>query len=193
MIVVDSVAALVPKAELDGEMGASHMGLHARLMSQAMRKLTSVTHQAGCTLMFINQLRSKIGVIFGSPEVTTGGNALKYYASMRLDIRRKEQRKDADDIPIGNLTRVKVVKNKMAPPFREAEFDIVYGVGIDRFGDLLNIAIQFAVIQKSGAWYSFHGERLGQGYNNLVKRISSDSALYDAVMLEVLAAPGGAE
>ena len=162
LIVIDSVAALVPKAEIDGEMGDSHMGLQARLMSQALRKLTGVTHRTGTTIMFINQLRMKIGVMFGSPETTTGGNALKYYASVRLDVRRIGQVKTGEEIT-GNRTRVKVVKNKLAPPFQAAEFDIRYGTGIDAVGDLLDIAVLRGVVEKSGAYYSFQKESLGQG------------------------------
>lgn len=187
LVVVDSVAALVPKAELEGEMGDTHMGLHARLMSQALRKLTGVVHRTGTTLIFINQLRMKIGVMFGSPETTTGGNALKFYASMRLDVRRREQRKDADDLASGNLTEIKIVKNKLAPPFRKAEFDIIYGQGIDKIGDLINVAVELGVITRSGAWYSTKGVRLSQGYNNLVLKLKEDVAVQAQVLAEVLA------
>jgi len=165
VLVVDSVAALVPKAELDGEMGDSFMGVQARLMSQAMRKLTGVVAKSKTCLIFINQIREKIGVMFGSPETTTGGRALKFYSSVRVDIRRIAQVKDGDTV-IGNRTKVKVVKNKVAPPFREAEFDIVYGVGISREGDLIDLAVQHNIVEKSGSWYSYAGDRIGQGREN---------------------------
>ena len=165
VVVVDSVAALVPKAEIDGEMGEAQMGLQARLMSQALRKLTGVVSKSKTTLIFINQLREKIGVMFGNPETTTGGRALKFYASVRIDIRRIASIKDGDQI-IGGRTRVKVVKNKVAPPFRESEFDIMYGEGISREGDLIDLAVEKRIVEKSGAWFAFSGERLGQGREN---------------------------
>ncbi|HCC54121.1 MAG TPA: recombinase RecA [Desulfobulbaceae bacterium] len=165
VIVVDSVAALVPKAEIDGNAGDSHVGLQARLMSQAMRKLTGVLKRTNTAIIFINQIRMKIGVMFGSPETTTGGNALKFYSSLRLDIRRKEAIKDGQEV-IGNRTKVKVVKNKMAPPFKEAEFDIIYGEGVSRVGDLLDLATEQNIVEKSGSWYSYNGERIGQGREN---------------------------
>jgi len=172
IVVVDSVAALVPKAEIEGDMGDSHVGLQARLMSQALRKLTGTVNRSKCMLLFTNQLRMKIGVMFGSPETTTGGNALKFYASVRLDVRRigaiKEASKDkkGEMVVVGNRTRVKVVKNKMAPPFREVEFDIVYGKGVNRSGEILDMGSELNVVQKSGAWYSIDGERIGQGRDN---------------------------
>jgi recombination protein RecA len=165
VVVVDSVAALVPKAEIEGEMGEAQMGLQARLMSQALRKLTGVVAKSNTTLIFINQLREKIGVMFGNPETTTGGRALKFYASVRIDIRRIASIKDGDQV-IGGRTRVKVVKNKVAPPFREAEFDVMYGEGISREGDLLDLAVEKRIVEKSGAWFAFSGERLGQGREN---------------------------
>jgi recombination protein RecA len=165
IIVIDSVAALVPKAEIEGEMGDQHVGLQARLMSQALRKLTATVHKSNCTLFFINQIRMKIGVMFGSPETTTGGNALKFYASQRLDIRRVGTIK-AGDQAIGNRVRVKVVKNKLAPPFVECEFDVLFGRGISRSGDILDLGAEMGIIEKSGAWYSCQGERIGQGRDN---------------------------
>ncbi len=162
LVVVDSVAALVPQAEIEGDMGDSHMGLQARLMSQALRKLTGIINKSKCTVIFINQLRMKIGVMFGNPETTTGGNALKFYASVRMDIRRISQIKTSEEV-IGNRVRVKVVKNKIAPPFREAEFDIMYNVGISREGDTLDLAVQHGLVNKSGAWFEHGGEKIGQG------------------------------
>jgi recombination protein RecA len=165
VVVVDSVAALVPKAEIEGEMGEAQMGLQARLMSQALRKLTGVVSKSKTTLVFINQLREKIGVMFGNPETTTGGRALKFYASVRIDIRRIASIKDGDQV-VGGRTRVKVVKNKVAPPFREAEFDVMYGEGISREGDLLDLAVEKRIVEKSGAWFAYNGDRLGQGREN---------------------------
>src|SRR3954470_20385174 len=165
LIVIDSVAALVPKAEIEGEMGDSHVGLQARLMSQALRKITGALNQTKTTMIFINQLREKVGVMFGSPETTSGGKALKFYASVRLDIRRIETLKDGTDA-VGNRTRVKVVKNKMAPPFKQAEFDILYGTGISREGSLIDFGVEHAIVKKSGAWYTYDGEQLGQGKEN---------------------------
>ena len=165
VVVIDSVAALVPKAEIEGEMGDSHVGLQARLMSQALRKITGALSQSGTTAIFINQLREKIGVFFGSPETTTGGKALKFYASVRLDIRRIETLKEGTEA-VGNRTRVKVVKNKMAPPFKQAEFDILYGVGISREGSLIDMGVEHGFVRKSGAWYTYEGDQLGQGKEN---------------------------
>jgi recombination protein RecA len=173
VIVIDSVAALVPKAEIEGEMGDAQMGLQARLMSQALRKLTGAVSKSKTTLIFINQLREKIGVMFGNPETTTGGRALKFYASVRIDIRRIASIKDGDQV-IGGRTRVKVVKNKVAPPFREAEFDVMYGEGISREGDLLDLAVEKRIVEKSGAWFAYSGERLGQGREN-VKQFLRDN------------------
>jgi len=165
VLVVDSVAALVPRAEIEGEMGDSHMGLQARLMSQALRKLTATISKSNCCVIFINQIRMKIGVMFGNPETTTGGNALKFYSSLRMDIRRIAALKQGQDL-IGNRTRVKVVKNKVAPPFKEAEFDIMYGAGISRVGDIVDLGAEAGIVEKSGAWYSYAGERIGQGREN---------------------------
>ncbi|HEV7824370.1 MAG TPA: recombinase RecA, partial [Mycobacteriales bacterium] len=168
IVVIDSVAALVPRAEIEGEMGDSHVGLQARLMSQALRKMTGALSNSGTTMIFINQLREKIGVMFGSPETTTGGRALKFYSSIRLDVRRIETLKDGTEA-IGNRTRVKVVKNKVAPPFKQAEFDIVYGLGISREGSLIDVGVEQAIIRKSGAWYTYEGDQLGQGKENARK------------------------
>ncbi len=165
IVVVDSVAALVPKAEIDGDMGDSHVGLQARLMSQALRKLTAVISKSNCTVIFINQLREKVGIMFGNPETTTGGRALKFYSSVRLDVRRIESLKQAGEV-IGNRTRVKVVKNKIAPPFKEAEFDIMFGQGISRVGDILDLAAELNLVVKSGAWYAYEGNKIGQGREN---------------------------
>lgn len=170
IVVVDSVAALVPKGELEGEMGDSKMGLHARLMSQALRKLTGIVHKNNTTLIFINQLRDKIGVMFGNPETTTGGNALKFYASVRLDVRRSTTSANSvteNDVVIGNLTKVKVIKNKVAPPFRSCEFDIIYGEGIDRLSEIIDVAVDKGILQKSGSWYSYRDEKICQGKSNL--------------------------
>jgi recombination protein RecA len=184
VLVVDSVAALVPKAELDGEMGDSFVGVQARLMSQAMRKLTGVVSKSKTCLIFINQIREKIGVMFGSPETTTGGRALKFYASIRLDIRRVAAIKDGETV-IGNRTRVKVVKNKVAPPFREAEFDILYGEGISREGDLIDLGVAHRLIEKSGAWYSYGGERIGQGRENAKQFLKANPEIRDKLDLEL--------
>jgi len=165
VIVIDSVAALVPKAEIDGNVGDAHVGLQARLMSQAMRKFTGVLNRSNTILIFINQIRMKIGVMFGNPETTTGGNALKFYSSLRLDIRRIGQIKEGQDV-VGNRTRVKVVKNKVAPPFKEAEFDIIYGEGISKVGDMLDLAVNLEIVEKSGSWYAYNSERIGQGREN---------------------------
>jgi recombination protein RecA len=192
VIVVDSVAALVPKAEIEGDMGDSHVGLQARLMSQALRKLTGTVARSNCLLVFINQIRMKIGVMFGSPETTTGGNALKFYSSVRLDIRRIGQIKEAvgdkkEPTSIGNRTRVKVVKNKMAPPFREVEFDILYGHGISRTGDLVDLATEAGIIEKSGSWFSFGTERIGQGRENAKNYLEQNPKIMEKIEALVLA------
>jgi len=186
VVVVDSVAALTPKAELEGEMGDTHVGLQARLMSQALRKLTAAISKSRTMVIFINQIRMKIGVMFGSPETTTGGNALKFYASVRLDIRRIGAIKKEEDV-IGNRTRVKVVKNKMAPPFKEVEFDILYGQGISREGDLVDLSSDANIVEKSGAWFSFNGERIGQGRENAKQFLVDHPEIYNAIEAKVLA------
>jgi recombination protein RecA len=180
LLIIDSVAALVPRAEIEGDMGDQHMGLQARLMSQALRKLTATISKSMTCVIFINQIRMKIGVMFGSPETTTGGNALKFYATQRLDIRRIGAIKDGADV-VGNRTKVKVVKNKIAPPFKEAEFDIIYGHGISKEGDILDLASNLDVVEKSGAWYSFNGERIGQGRENVKKFLTENSDIRDRI------------
>ncbi len=203
VLVVDSVAALVPRAELEGEMGDTHVGLQARLMSQALRKLTGSINRTNCMVIFINQIRMKIGVMFGSPETTTGGNALKFYASVRLDIRRIGQIKDRDEV-VGNQTRVKVVKNKVAPPFRQVEFDIMYGEGVSKTGELLDLGVNANIVEKSGAWFSYSGTRIGQGRENakrfltenkeianeIERKIRENAGVLDSAMLE---GPAGEE
>ena len=181
VVVVDSVAALVPRAEIEGEMGDSHVGLHARLMSQALRKLAGSISKSNCILIFINQLREKVGVVYGNPEVTTGGRALKFYASMRIDVRRIEQLKAAGNEFVGSRTRAKIVKNKVAPPFKEAEFDIMYGKGISREGELLDIGVKLDIIQKSGAWFSYGDSRLGQGRDNVKDLFRTNTELADEI------------
>lgn len=180
IVIVDSVAALVPKAEIDGDMGDSHMGLQARLMSQALRKLTAVISKSNCIVIFINQLREKLGVMFGNPETTTGGRALKFYSSIRLDVRRVETLKQGGEM-VGNHTRVKVVKNKVAPPFKEAEFDIVFGKGIVKEGDLIDIAANLGIISKSGAWYAYEGDKIGQGRENAKTFLATHPEVADEV------------
>ncbi len=189
IIIVDSVAALVPKAEIDGDMGDAHVGQQARLMSQALRKLTGITNKYGCTVIFINQLREKIGVMFGNPETTTGGRALKFYSTMRLDVRRTESLKQNGEI-IGNRTRIKVVKNKIAPPFKEAEFDIMFGKGISREGDILDLAVKFDIVDKSGAWYAYSGEKIGQGRENAKNFLSMNPLVMKEIDSKVRVACG---
>ena len=185
LIVIDSVAALTPRSEIEGEMGDSKMGLHARLMSQALRKLTGSISKTNCTMIFINQLREKIGVMFGNPETTTGGNALKFYASVRLDIRRSTQIKDGDGSVRGNKTRVKVVKNKVAPPFKLAEFDIMYGKGVSKVGEILDLAVEFDIIQKSGSWFSYDTTKLGQGRDAVKQMIKDNPDLMDELEAKI--------
>ncbi|PPR08580.1 MAG: Protein RecA [Proteobacteria bacterium] len=190
MVIVDSVAALTPKAELEGEMGDSHMGLQARLMSQALRKLTGTINKTNCTVVFINQIRMKIGVMFGNPETTTGGNALKFYASVRLDIRKISTLKNKDEI-VGSSTRVKVVKNKVAPPFRQVEFDIMYGEGISKVGEIIDLGVQHDIVEKAGAWFSYNGTRIGQGKENVKTYLKENPETADEIeakIREILAA-----
>ncbi len=187
IIVIDSVAALTPKSEIEGEMGDSKMGLHARLMSQALRKLTGTISKTNCTVIFINQLREKIGVMFGNPETTTGGNALKFYASVRLDIRRRTQIKDGDRV-IGNATKVKVVKNKVAPPFQQAEFDIMYGAGISKVGEILDIGVDYGIIKKSGSWFSYGEAKLGQGRDSVKRLVKHNPELAEELENKIVEA-----
>ena len=189
LIVIDSVAALTPRAEIEGEMGDNHVGLHARLMSQALRKMTGGLSQSGTTAIFINQLREKIGVMFGSPETTTGGRALKFYSSVRLDVRRIETLKDGTE-SVGNRTRVKVVKNKVAPPFKQAEFDIIYGLGISREGSLIDMGVDAAIIRKAGAWFTYEGEQLGQGKENARNFLKNNPAIADEIEHRIRKAMG---
>lgn len=189
LLIVDSVAALTPKAELEGDMGDSHMGLQARLMSQALRKLTGSIARSNCTVIFINQLRMKIGVMFGNPETTTGGNALKFYASVRMDIRRTGALKDGDEV-IGNRTKVKIVKNKVAPPFREVEFDIMYGAGISKEGDLLDVATNEGIVEKAGSWYSYNNAKLGQGRESSKEFLKTNPEIFAEIRNKVFAKHG---
>jgi recombination protein RecA len=192
ILVIDSVAALVPRAEIEGEMGDSHMGLQARLMSQAMRKLTGTIGKTMTTVIFINQIRMKIGVVFGNPETTTGGNALKFYSSVRLDIRRIGAIKDGQEV-VGNRTRVRVVKNKLAPPFQESEFDIMYGEGISRAGDLVDMGVAAEIVDKSGSWYSYNGERIGQGRENVKRFLNENADIYEDIYQRIRQAAGLSE
>ena len=185
MVIIDSVAALVPKAEIEGEMGDAHMGLQARLMSQALRKLTGIVSKSNTILIFTNQIRHKIGVFFGNPETTTGGNALKFYASVRLDVRRIASIKEGQDV-VGNRTKVKVVKNKVAPPFKEAEFDVMYGEGISVEGDLLDKAVEFGIVEKGGAWFSYDDERIGQGRENAKLFLKEHRDIFDKMKTKVI-------
>ena len=189
VLVVDSVAALVPKAELEGEMGDSHMGLQARLMSQALRKLTSTVSRSNTLIIFINQIRMKIGVMFGNPETTTGGNALKFYASIRMDIRRIGAIKDKEDV-IGSQTRVKIVKNKVAPPFKTVDFDIMYGEGISKVGELIDLGVKAGIVEKAGAWFSYNGDKLGQGRENAKQVLRDNPQLADEIEMKIRAASG---
>ena len=192
-VVVDSVAAMVPRAEIEGEMGDSHVGLQARLMSQALRKLTAAISKSNCIVIFINQLREKVGVMFGNPETTTGGRALKFYSSIRLDVRRIEALKQGGEM-VGNRTRIKVVKNKVAPPFREAEFDIMFGKGISREGDILDLATKIDLVNKSGAWYAYNGEKIGQGRENAKSYLAAHPEIMEEIEEKVRAHYGiGAE
>jgi recombination protein RecA len=188
IIVIDSVAALTPKSEIEGEMGDSKMGLHARLMSQALRKLTGAINKTNCTVIFINQLREKIGVMFGNPETTTGGNALKFYASVRLDIRRSTQIKNSDSAVMGNKTRVKVVKNKVAPPFQMAEFDIMYGEGISKVGEIVDLGVEFNIVKKSGSWFSYGDTKLGQGRDAVKKLLKDNPELMEELEEKIVTA-----
>ena len=190
VVVIDSVAALVPKAEIEGEMGSNHVGLLARLMSQALRKLTGITSKSGTAVIFINQIREKVGVIYGNPETTPGGRALKFFSSVRLEVRRQEAIKNGTEI-IGNKTKVKVVKNKVAPPFKEAEFDIMYGEGISRLGNIIDVAVNFDIIKKSGAWFSYDGERLGQGRDNVKKYMEENPEFAEMIERKVRLALSG--
>lgn len=192
LLVIDSVAALVPKAEIEGDMGDSHMGLQARLMSQALRKLTASVSRTNCIIIFINQIRMKIGVMFGSPETTTGGNALKFYCSVRIDIRRIGSIKDKDEV-IGNQTKVKVVKNKVAPPFREVTFDIIYNQGISKFGELIDLGVKFNIVDKSGAWFSYGDQRIGQGRENVKKFLQDNPEISKEIEAKIRAAANNTE
>ena len=185
MVIIDSVAALTPKSEIEGEMGDSKMGLHARLMSQALRKLTASISKTNCAVFFINQLREKIGIMFGNPETTTGGNALKFYASIRLDIRRSTQIKSSDGVVMGNKTRVKIVKNKVAPPFKLAEFDIMYGEGISKVGEIIDLAVEAEIINKSGSWFSYEGTKLGQGRDAVKTLLKDNPELMDTLEIKL--------